>query len=87
MIKCSLVCRDEHFWKMDTEAFDRRYISHVVSHKRYDKVYILFVTLNDGVGDYCELEDRILHLTLHVQPSTEAMIEAFERNFFEPEMA
>ena len=85
MIRCSLVCTEEHFWKMDTEAFCQRYASYVVKHEKYDRAYIIYVTLDDGIGDYCMLEDRILHLVLHVEPSIEAMIEAFERNFVEPE--
>ena len=84
MIRSGLVCKQEHFNLMDCEVFDNLYSSLVIENDLYDHVSVIFVSLEDGVGDYCELRDRTLHLLLHVEPSTESMIETFERNFFEP---
>ncbi len=87
MIKSALVCEQDHFDFMSVGDFNDHYKDTPVEHDRYDNVSVVFVTLDDGVGDYCTLEERTLHLVLHVEPNNEAMVEAFERNFFEGEMA
>jgi hypothetical protein len=84
MIGCTLICKEEHVDKMDVSAFDKHFANIKVAHDLYDEVGVIFVSLEDEIGDYCFIEDRILYLILHVAPSTEAMIEAFERNYFQP---
>ena len=84
MIKCSLVCIQEHFDIIDTSKFNQHYKDVSINNSYYDRVYVIFVTIVDGVGNYCTLEDRTLHLVLHVDPCNEAMIEIFEKNFLLP---
>jgi multimeric flavodoxin WrbA len=84
MITCSRACLEDHIEKMDVKAFIERYSGMVVEHELYDKIGVLFVSIEEEYGDYCFIEDRMLYLILHVAPSTEAMIEAFERNYFQP---
>jgi hypothetical protein len=82
MIRAGLVCAQEHFDTMSIGDFNKHFCKTVINHPLYDNVSVIFVSIKDGVGDYCTLEDRTLHLVLHVKPSTEDMIVAFERNYF-----
>lgn len=66
---------------MDVQTFNKRYEDVPTEYK---EVRVLFVTTEDNVGDHCVLEDDILTLVLHVEPTTEAMIEAFEDNYLLP---
>lgn len=84
MIGCTRICKEEHVPRMDVMAFEKYFSKIKVAHDFYDEVGVVFVSLDDEIGDYCFIEDRVLYLILHVAPSTEAMIEAFERNYFQP---
>lgn len=78
------MCLEQHIYTMDIQRFNKRYEHHKVKHPLYDEVGVIFVSFDTPEGDYCYIEDRVLYMILHVEPSTEAMIRAFERNYFQP---
>ncbi|KAA3623023.1 MAG: hypothetical protein DWQ02_25225 [Bacteroidetes bacterium] len=65
--------------KVDVLGFEKRVKNIPVDHPLYDEVFIVFVTYDDGDGDYGYIEDRCLYLVLHTKPK--CLLKTFEKNF------
>ncbi len=65
--------------EVDLEGFENSVENIPVKHDLFKEVFVVFVTYDDGEGDYCYIEDQCLFLILHCNPGK--IRETFEENY------